>query len=83
MQQPHRMEGGRLTLQAVEAVDEEGERHALGNLICGALSPFLVHGQAVVPPMTLTLVRRGRTTGGVMRDGARSGSLVLFARPIR
>ena len=37
-------EGRRLTLQAVEAVDEEGERHALGNLICGALSPFLVHG---------------------------------------
>ena len=32
--------------QAIEALDDEGERHALGNMICGALSPFLVNGYA-------------------------------------
>jgi hypothetical protein len=31
-------------IQAIEALDDEGERHALGNMICGALSPFLVNG---------------------------------------
>lgn len=73
------MVGSTLTLHAIEAEDDQGERHALGNLICGALSPFLVNGVAVLPPMTLTLMRRGSMTGGVIRDSTRSASLVLFA----
>jgi hypothetical protein len=31
-------------VQTIKALDDEGERHALGNMICGALSPFLVNG---------------------------------------
>ena len=65
---------------AAEALDDEGQRHALGNMICGALSPFLIGGRPVLPPVTVTLMRRGSVIGGVMRDAHISASLALFAR---
>ena len=67
-------------LLRVEALDEEGQRHALGNMFCGALSPFLIGGRPVLPPVTVTLMRRGSVVGGVMRDAHTSASLALFAR---
>jgi hypothetical protein len=69
-----------LTLHASEAVDDHGQRHALGNLICGVLSPFTLKGPPLVPPITLTLMSRGSMLGGVVRDARTSGSLVLFKR---
>ena len=69
-----------VTLQAVEALDRHGQRHALGNLFCGALDPLSIHGQALLPPVSITLMRRGSMLGGVMRDIKNSASLVLFQR---
>ena len=63
--------------------ERQGDESSLDVQLTSLREYVFMSRQAVVPPMTLTLVRRGRTTGGVMRDGARSGSLVLFARPIR
>jgi len=63
--------------------ERQGDESSLDLQLTSLRVYVFMSRQAVVPPMTLTLVRRGRTTGGVMRDGARSGSLVLFARPIR
>jgi hypothetical protein len=62
------------TPQAVEALGS-GERHPLGNLICGALQPF---GVKLQPPIKFKLERRGDTLGGVMRDLDSSAGIVLF-----
>jgi len=63
--------------------EKQGDESSLDVQLTGSRVHVLMSRQAVVPPMTLTLVRRGRASGGVMCDGARSGNLVLFARPIR
>jgi hypothetical protein len=77
----NRSAAGTLTLQAIEVLDEQGQRHALGNMFCGVLTPFVINGQPLLPPVTLTLVRRANVLGGVMRDARSSASLALFPSP--
>lgn len=67
-----------VTLQAVEAVDEYGVRHPVGNMICGAV-PTVSHVQ-FIPPLTLFLTRQGPVLGGVLRDAFASGGVAMFVR---